>query len=140
MYDMLPLVEQKDVKALKSAVLQGKLSFDDGKSDMKEDLNVDQVKRDEDCIEDEVYTKMTMEERKEMGFLVMTQEETRIAVKVCYVQEYGEPDEDDWPPIIKELSTRFRVQPYTVKRVFMDCCGGKKDTEKQKRGRSETQA
>lgn len=88
---------------------------------------------EEDCFKEE-ECKMTMEERMAMGWLVVTQEETRVAIKVCYVVEYGEPDEDDWPSIIVELSTRFRVTPKVVKRVFIACRGGKTNPEKQKEG------
>jgi hypothetical protein len=102
------LAELLVVRAVKKSILRGKLSNDNGKSDMEENMNVDkEVNRNEDYIEQEDYTQMTMEERKAMGLLVVTQEEAHIAVKVSYVMEYGEPDESDWSPIITELSTRF---------------------------------
>jgi hypothetical protein len=75
-----------------------------------------------------------MEERKAMGLLVVTQEETRVAVKVCYIMEFDEPDEADWPPIIAELSARFGVTPMVVKRVFIACRDGKANPEKRKQG------
>lgn len=105
------------------------------------DINEPDAIEDAECIDnedgycfEEQECKMTMEERTAMGLLVVTQEETRVAIKVCYVMEYGEPDEDDWPSIIAELSTRFRVTPKVVRRVFADCRGGKKNAEKQKEG------
>jgi hypothetical protein len=78
--------------------------------------------------------KMTMEERKLAGLLVVTQEETRIAVKVCYVMEYGEPDEEDWSSMIPELSQRFGVSYRVVRNVFQACRDGKSRPEKQKKG------
>jgi hypothetical protein len=69
-----------------------------------------------------------------MGLLVVTQEEKRIAIKVCYLIEYREPDEDDWPPIITELSSRYGVTSKVVRRVFIACRNGKKNREKQKEG------
>ena len=104
---------------------------------MEENLNVDYgiTTKQED------YTQMTMEERKAMGLLVVTQEEARIAIKVCYVMEYGEPDKDNWPPIISELLKRFHVTSKVVKRVFLACVNGKDKTREAKgRGWSETQA
>jgi hypothetical protein len=48
----------------------------------------------------EVQQKLTMAEKETMGLLVVTQEEMRIAVKVCFATEFNEPDETDWPNII----------------------------------------
>ena len=64
------------MRAVNQAVSGGTLSDDNGKSDMEETTNVDkEVNKDEDYIEQEGYTQMTMEERKAMGLLVVTQEE-----------------------------------------------------------------
>jgi hypothetical protein len=57
-----------------------------------------------ECIEEE-DSKMTMETRLAMGLLVVSQEEMRVALKVCYAVEFEEPDEDRWPAIVGELST-----------------------------------
>jgi hypothetical protein len=67
----------------------------DDKSDMEENKNVNEAESDEEYII-EKDSKMTMEVRKLASLLVMTQEETCSAVKVCYMMEYGEPDEEDW--------------------------------------------
>jgi hypothetical protein len=42
----------------------------------------------------------TFSERRKAGFLVATQEEVRIAVKVLYIVEYNEPVEEEWASII----------------------------------------
>ena len=75
------------------------MSDDNGKSDMEENTNVDkEVNKDEDYIhtdmdmdmEDDhvkVAPKLTMEEKRAMRLLVVTQEEIWITVKVCYVIE-----------------------------------------------------
>jgi hypothetical protein len=89
------------------------------------------------CIDDEEEEDwrifdMTTEQRKSMGLLVVTHEEMRNAIKVSYIREYSKPDEDDWPPIILELSTRLGVTPKVVKNVFVACRGGKKKPRKAK--------
>jgi hypothetical protein len=71
--------EWKATKALKSAILQGKCSNDDGKSDMEENENVNEAESDEEYIVGK-DRKMTMEERMAMGLCVVTQEETSIPV------------------------------------------------------------
>jgi hypothetical protein len=81
---------------------------------MEENENVSEAESDEeyivekDCkmaLEKRKDHKMPMEEKKVAGLLVVTQEETHVAVKVCYVMEYGEPNEEDWPSIITDLFT-----------------------------------
>jgi hypothetical protein len=100
---------------------------------MEENENVNEAESDEEYIVGK-DRKMTMEERMAMGLCVVTQEETRIAIKVCYVMEYGEPNEGDWPSIITELSKRFGVRPTVVKKVFIACRNGSANLEKQKKG------
>jgi hypothetical protein len=124
--------ERSVVKAARRALSTAPNTTDINEPDAIEDAEcIDN--EDGDCFEEQ-ECKMTMEERTAMGLLVVAQEETRVAIKVCYVMEYGEPNEDDWPSIIAELSTRFRVTPKVVRRVFADCRGGKKNAEKQKEG------
>ena len=56
--------ELKAVRAVSRAVSGGKLSDDNGKSDMEETTNVDkEVNKDEDYIEQEYYTQMTETEQ-----------------------------------------------------------------------------
>jgi hypothetical protein len=118
---------------------------DDGESDTEEnEQNVNEAESNEEYIVEEDHSnmtmaekkdrKMTIKERKVAGLLVVTQEETRIAVKVCYVMEYEEPDEEDWPSIITELSQRFGVRYRVIKKIFCDCRDGKINLEKQKKG------
>ena len=61
-----------------------------------------------------------------MGLLVVTQEEKRIAVKVCYITEFDEPDESEWPTIITELSKRFGLHPHTIRKVLLPVAMEKK--------------
>jgi hypothetical protein len=95
---------------------------------MKENENVNEAAGDEETIvgedgkmtmEDRKDHEMTMEERKQAGLLVVTQEETRIAVEVCYVMEYGEPNKEDWPSMTTELSQRFGFRSRVIKNVFL---------------------
>ena len=81
---------RSSAKAARSALASGSLLD----SKLSKDINDDTLE-EVDCIEED-DCKKTMEERMAMGLLVVTQEETRVAIKVCYVIEYGEPDEDDW--------------------------------------------
>jgi hypothetical protein len=80
------LAELKAARAVKRAVLRGKLH------DHECDTYTDTGTEDDNV---EVAQKLTMEEKRAMGLLVVTQEEMRIAVKVCYVTEFDEPDESD---------------------------------------------
>jgi hypothetical protein len=75
-----------------------------------------------------------MKEKEAMGFLVATQEEMQIAVKISYIYEFHEPDENDWPNIIKQLRTRFGLNYSSIKQVFTSCCSGHKHPEKQMPG------
>jgi hypothetical protein len=66
-----------------------------------EEVNyIEEVKciKEEDC-------EMTIEARLAMGLLVVLQQEMCVALKVCFVVEFEEPDEDRWPAIVDELST-----------------------------------
>jgi hypothetical protein len=88
----------------------------------------DDTEKDEDDVKE--ARKLTMKEKEAMGFLVATQEEMRIAVKVCYIHEFHEPDENDWPNIIKHLCTRFGLNYSSIKQVFTSCCSGHKHPKK----------
>jgi hypothetical protein len=125
------------MRAVKKSILRGKLSDDNGKSDMEEDMNVGkEVNKDEDHIEQEDYTQMTMEERKAMGLLVVvTQEEACIAVKVCYVMEYREPDEADWPPI-RSLNSLHdsELQPVLLKGFLLPAVMARQTQKRKRKG------
>jgi hypothetical protein len=64
----------------------------------------DMEMEEEEDSDDEIYSpgsdrKLSIDERKELGMVFVTQEEVRIAIKVAYVLEYDEPDESDWASI-----------------------------------------
>ena len=90
-------------KIVKLALLHGKAIHHDGIKECdtekyelaREEM---QVAVNEENVE--VQQKLTMAEKETMGLLVVTQEEMRIAVKVCFATEFNEPDETDWPNII----------------------------------------
>ena len=69
---------------------------------------------------------LTLEKKMAMGLLVVTHEELRVAVKVCYITEFNEPDESEWTTIIMELSQCFGLRHTTIRRIFTDCRNGKK--------------
>jgi hypothetical protein len=112
--------EKAERKALIRALIDGKLSYD-----VNEDA-IEGVK----CIEEEA-SKMAMETRLAMGLLVVLQEGMRVALKVCYVVEFEEPDEDKWPAIFDVLSSRFAISSKVVKQVFTACHEGVKNPEKK---------
>jgi hypothetical protein len=58
----------------------------------------------------------------------------QIAEKVCYIYEFSDPDENDWPNIIKQLRTRFGLNYSSIKQVFTSCCSGHKHPKKQMPG------
>ena len=101
-------------------------------------VNVSKCNNDDHMDTDNSHVKvepmLTMEEKRAMGVLVVTQEEKRIAVKVCYITEFDELDESEWPRIITELSKHFGLHPQTIKKVFTACCNGEGDPEKQMKG------
>ena len=119
------LTELKTARAVKKAVLRGELC------DHECDTYTDTGTEDDNV---EVAQKLTMEEKRAMGLLVVTQEEMRITVKVCYVTEFDEPDESDWPKIITELTKCFGLHPQTIRQVFTACCNEEANPEKQKEG------
>ena len=94
------------------------------KENVSEHNNDDHTDTDDNCVK--VEPMLTMEEKMAMGLLVVSQEEKRVAVKVCYITEFDEPDESEWPTIIMKLSKCFGLHPQTIRKVFTDCCNGKK--------------
>jgi len=129
--------ERRSSKIVRLAVLHGKAIHHDGIKECdteKYELACEEMQVSVNEEEVEVEQKLTMEEKETMGFLVVTQEELRIAVKVCYVIEFNEPDESDWPKLISQLSTRFGMHYNTVKQLFTSCHDGQTSPEKQMKG------
>jgi hypothetical protein len=74
------------VKAARHVIMEAQLSNQHHNDNASDTETNEQV---------EVALKLTMKEREAMGFLVVTQEEMQIAVKVWYIYEFHEPDEND---------------------------------------------
>ena len=129
--------ERHYFKVVKLALLHGKAIHHDGIKECdtekyelaREEM---QVAVNEENVE--VQQKLTMAEKETMGLLVVTQEEMRIAVKVCYAREFNQPDESNWPKIINQLSARFGTNYRSIKQVFTSCRNGQTNPEKQKKG------
>ena len=129
-------VSGKHLLTTKKSCLLSKLAFAVKSAKIKE--NVSKHNNDDHTDANNNHVKvepmLTMEEKRAMGLLVVTQDEKRVAVKVCYITEFDEPDESEWPTIITILSKLFCLHPQTIRKVFTACCNGKEDAEKQMKG------
>jgi hypothetical protein len=59
------------------------------------------------CPKNGSSSRVTMKQRIGAGFLVATQLEVRIAVKVAFIHAFNEPPDEEWPRVVGVLVNHF---------------------------------
>jgi hypothetical protein len=109
-----------------------KYSLSDEEDSVEEGVDRDAWFEPENCLSSSC---LTMTQRVQAGFLVVTQLEVRIAINVAYIHEFDEPPTEEWLNIVSILNARLGVSQNTIRRIFKRCCDGEPSPETVQAGR-----